>query len=372
VRSPARAQPDAESPRRWLPHGDGLVIPAGNGNAYAVRVLVTGWFSFDTAEVTAGDLLARDTAVRWLSEAGVPHDIAVAANFRAPGDVALDGIDPGGYSDVVFVCGPAAGRLVEDMLARFPHARRLALGVSVVDGTGRLPLDVVLERDSGTAATPDLSLAAPGAGTGPAGAGAGPAGAGAGPSPAGGAGRGAPAGGNRVPVAGVVLSHDQPEYGSRHRLAEAHAVLADVLGSAGAARVLLDTRLHPREPHLCSTAAQVETAIARCDVIATTRLHGLVLALKAGVPALAIDPVAGGGKVSRQSEVLGWPAAARVGEAGAGCLAGWLRWCLSGEARTVAAAVAGKAQPALRGTRERFTALFAPPAGGRAIPPAAG
>ena len=327
---------------------------------------MTGWFSFDTAEVTAGDLLARDTAARWLSEAGVPHDIAVAANFRAPGDVALDRIDPGGYSDVVFVCGPAAGRLVEDMLARFPHARRLALGVSVVDGTGRLPLDVVLERDSGTAATPDLSLAAPGAGTGPAGAAAGPA-----PS-AGGAGRGGPAGGARVPVAGVVLSHDQPEYGSRHRLAEAHAVLADVLGSAGAARVLLDTRLHPREPHLCSTAAQVEAAIARCDVIATTRLHGLVLALKAGVPALAVDPVAGGGKVSRQAEVLGWPAAARVGEADAGRLAGWLRWCLSGEARTVAAAVAGKAQPALHEACERFTALFAPPAGARAISPAAG
>lgn len=37
-------------------------------------------------------------------------------------------------------------------------------------------------------------------------------------------------------------------------------------------------------------------------------MHGLALALKAGVPALGVDPVAGGGKVSRQAEALGWPA----------------------------------------------------------------
>ena len=39
----------------------------------------------------------------------------------------------------------------------------------------------------------------------------------------------------------------------------------------------------------------------------TTRLHGLVLALKNGVPAVAIDTVAGGAKVARQADALGWP-----------------------------------------------------------------
>jgi hypothetical protein len=108
--------------------------------------------------------------------------------------------------------------------------------------------------------------------------------------------------------------------------------------------------------------AQVELALARCDAVATTRMHGLALALKVGVPALGADPVAGGGKVSRQARALGWPAVACVGETAAGELAGLLRWCLSAEARTMAGTVAGKAQPSLEEIRERFIALFTAPA----------
>jgi hypothetical protein len=295
-----------------------------------VRILVTGWFSFDTAEVTAGDLAARDTAVRWLAESGLPHDVAVAENFRGRGDVGLTEADPDSYTDVVFVCGPASGKLVEEMFGRFPHARHVALGVSAVDGTARLPLDVLLERDSEAVVRPDLSLAASTAA-------------------------------GRTQVIGVILGHEQPEYGARHRLADAHALLGEALSSVDVARVLLDTRLHPCEPHLCRTPAQVESALARCDAVATTRMHGLALALKGGVPALGVDPVAGGGKVSRQAEALGWPAVARVGETAAGELAGLLRWCLSAEAAAMAGAVAGQVQPALEEIRERFIALFTTP-----------
>ena len=52
--------------------------------------------------------------------------------------------------------------------------------------------------------------------------------------------------------------------------------------------------------------------IARVDVVVTTRLHGLVLALKNGVPAVAVDPIRGGAKVCRQAEALGWPHAFAV------------------------------------------------------------
>jgi hypothetical protein len=295
-----------------------------------VRILVTGWFSFDEAEITAGDLLARDTAVRWLAESGLPHDVAVAENFRRAGDVGLAQADPGAYTDVVFVCGPAAGDLVTQMFGRFPNARRLALGVSAVDGTERLALDGLLERDSDAAVRPDLSLAAPAA--------AGPA-----------------------AVIGVVLVHDQPEYGGRHRLADAHDLLGAALGQVDVARVQLDTRLHQHEPHLCRTPAQVESALARCDAIATTRMHGLALALKTGVPAVGVDPVAGGGKVSAQARALGWPGLARVGETSPAELAGLLRWSLSAEARALAAGIAGHARPALDRLRADFLALFAPP-----------
>jgi hypothetical protein len=69
----------------------------------------------------------------------------------------------------------------------------------------------------------------------------------------------------------------------------------------------VDTRLAHGEWRSPASAAQVEAVIARADVVVTTRLHGLVLALKNGVPALAIDPVAGGGKVAAQAAAWGWP-----------------------------------------------------------------
>jgi hypothetical protein len=89
-------------------------------------------------------------------------------------------------------------------------------------------------------------------------------------------------------------------------------------------------------------------------------MHGLVLALKAGVPAVGVDPVAGGGKVSRQAEALGWPGVARVGETSPQELARLLEWCLATEARTMAAGIAGRAAPALDDIRDRFVALFRP------------
>ncbi|MEO5580855.1 MAG: hypothetical protein ABIR58_09350 [Gemmatimonadaceae bacterium] len=55
------------------------------------------------------------------------------------------------------------------------------------------------------------------------------------------------------------------------------------------------------------TAAEIDPLIAKMDVVVTARLDGLVLALKNGVPAVAIDWAGGGGKIIRQARVLGWP-----------------------------------------------------------------
>jgi polysaccharide pyruvyl transferase WcaK-like protein len=43
------------------------------------------------------------------------------------------------------------------------------------------------------------------------------------------------------------------------------------------------------------------------DLVITTRLHGLVLALKNGVPAIAIDPIPRGFKIEGQAHTVGWP-----------------------------------------------------------------
>jgi hypothetical protein len=43
-----------------------------------------------------------------------------------------------------------------------------------------------------------------------------------------------------------------------------------------------------------SAPGQADAALASCDAVVSTRMHGLVLALRAGVPAVGVDPVPGG------------------------------------------------------------------------------
>jgi hypothetical protein len=110
-----------------------------------------------------------------------------------------------------------------------------------------------------------------------------------------------------VPVAAVILASAQPEYAALGRHTPLTAELGGWLAMLDCARVAVDTRLAHGNWHSPATAAQVEAVIARADVVVTTRLHGLVLALKQGVPALAVDPVAGGAKVAAQAAVWEWP-----------------------------------------------------------------
>lgn len=98
--------------------------------------------------------------------------------------------------------------------------------------------------------------------------------------------------------------------------------------------------------------------LARADAVVTTRLHGLVLGLRAGVPALALDPIVGGAKVAAQAAALGWPAARVVGETDAAELGGLLHWCLGEEARALAPTAARRGQADLERVRTALLALL--------------
>lgn len=236
------------------------------------RVLVAGWFSFEDMGATAGDFLACDVTRAWLREAGCTVDVAVMP--PRTGEVDWRTVDPASYAAVVFVCGPFGnGWPVTDFLDRFRGRRLIGLNLSMLESLDNWnPFDLLLERDSSRAARPDVSLAAR--------------------HPL-------------VPVVGVVLVHAQKEYrGAMHETV--NATIDRVLRARDAAAVRIDTRLDRNVTGLRSPA-QVESVIARMDTVLTTRLHGLVLALKNGVPAVAIDPIAGGAKVRRQAETLGWP-----------------------------------------------------------------
>lgn len=289
-----------------------------------MRVLVTGWFAVHGGEVTAGDALAAATVRDWLHEAGVPHDVAMAEGLRADGDLAPERVDPAAYTHVLFVCGPTASGRVTRLLEPFSHCVRLAVGTSQPDGTSG-PFDAVLARDGDGPPRPDLSLGAPP---------------------------------QRTPVVAAVLAHEQPEYGERGRHAAANALVGQVLADTGVAPLPVDTRLDPRDDLACTTSAQLQSVLARADAVLTTRLHGLVLALRAGVPALALDPIAGGAKVAAQTTALGWPAARVVDQTDAPELGGLLRWCLEEEARALAGVAAQRGRAGLERVRTELLSLL--------------
>lgn len=273
-----------------------------------MRTLVVGWSSVLHGEATAGDVLAMDAVAEALGAAGIPHDVAWSAVMCPPGGLRLDDADPGRYTHLVFVCGPATGRSIAELHERFARCRRIAVGVSVLDPEDPVTSGFhrVIARDRpGAPAHRDLAAR---------------------PAP------------QPVPVLGVYLTSGQHEYGARRRHETARAGLEQWLGGLDAARLPLETRLDPRDWRLPATAAQVGSVIARLDAVVTMRMHGLVLALRAGVPVLAVDPVAGGGKVTAQARAWDWPAVVGAEELEPERLGEQLRWCLSAEGRKAAEA----------------------------------
>jgi hypothetical protein len=294
-----------------------------------VKVLVAGWFSFELMGASAGDLLARDLVLGWLDDAGREYDVALAAPFV--GRVDWRELDPAAYSHLVFVCGPLGdGEPVAELLERFEATRRIGVNLTMLDRLENWnPFDLLLERDSSRLARPDLVFAAPPA---------------------------------RVPVVGLVSIDAQPEYGERDLHEAVDGLVAEVLADRDVAVVAIDTRLDENRTGL-RTPGQVESLIARMDAVVTTRLHGLVLALKNGVPAVAIDTVQGGAKVTRQAEAVDWPvlaAEALTPEA----LAAAIDFALTPEARRRARASADAAAIRLAHVREAFLADLGAPAAG--------
>ncbi|QKV73113.1 polysaccharide pyruvyl transferase family protein [Amycolatopsis sp. Hca4] len=266
-----------------------------------MRVLLTGWASFLHGEATAGDVLSLRAAGTALAEAGIDHSVAWSPGFR-PGTLHLPDAPPDDYTHLVFVCGPVHGPQVRSLHERYASCRRIAVGVSVPDAEDPAVTGFhrVLPRDDGSTAELDLALGAP-------------------VSP--------------TPVLGVILAPHQPEYRDAGRHDDVHAALTGWLAGLDCARVPLDTRLAHEDWERCATPDQFAALVSKMDAVVTTRLHGLVFGLKAGVPVLAVDPVAGGGKVTAQGKALDWPVVAAEEVADPALLDARLKWCLSAPVR---------------------------------------
>lgn len=284
---------------------------------------MAGWFSFEHMGATAGDLLCRDVACNWLLRAGHDHDVALAPPFT--GGVDWRTVEPSGYSQVVFVCGPFGnGRPVSEFLERFDHCRLVGLNLSMLDSLENWnPFHLLLERDSTGATRPDISFVS---------------------RPA------------SVPVVGVVLVHRQKEYKNTLN-SDAERAIERLVASRPMSVVPIDTRLDANSTGL-RTPAEIESLIARMDLVVTTRLHGAVLAIKNGVPAIAIDPVQGGAKVARQLGAIGWPVTFTADSVTDDALRDAFEYCRTDEARRDARACAARAAAEVTRTGEAFVAAL--------------
>ena len=292
------------------------------------RVLVGGWFSLDDGGATAGDLAALEVVRTWLDEAGVGYDVAVAPALG-------DGLDwralrPADYGTLVLVCGPLAPRLATwQLVTRFAGCRLVALDVSAVDDAEAYArFAAVLARDGLDGDRPDLAFAAAL---------------------------------EPVPVVGVVRVHPQGEYADgRHR--EIDRLIAADLASRRVVTLPIDTQLAPSANGL-RNAAELAALVAKTDAVVTTRLHGLVFALLAGVPAAAVDPIAGGAKVAAQARAIGWPHVLTADAADEEALRRLVDACLDPAARSLARACAERARERVEhDLRPRFLRSVAPPA----------
>jgi hypothetical protein len=280
------------------------------------RLLVAGWFSFEQMGASAGDLFARDLVCEWLDEEGYAYDVALAAPFE--GGVNWQDVNSALYSHVLFVCGPFGnGPPLVEFLEKFRNQSLVGINLTMLQPLSEWdPFALLLERDSSRSTRPDLVFLSDR---------------------------------DRVPVVGLVLIDAQPEY-STDRREVVHAVIDDFIRSREVAVVRIDTRLDENRYGLRSPP-EIESLIAKMDVVITTRLHGTVLAIKNGVPVIPIDAVAGGAKITRQVEVLGWPVLIPASQVTVDDIERAFRYCLSPEARATAIECRARARTALASTR---------------------
>jgi hypothetical protein len=288
-----------------------------------MRALVAGWFSFEQGHATAGDLITRDLICEWLEAAGFAYEIAVVPPFS--GGVDWRSVDPQLFTHVIFVCGPFGPSQYEmEFLSRFNNCCLMGMNLSMkVPLDEWNPFDFLIERDSSADAHPDISFLSRKA---------------------------------HVPVVGVCLV----EHYENAPVEEANIAIRRLLQSHDVAVVQIDTRLDTNMTGL-RTPAEIESLLARMDVVVTTRLHGMVLSLKNGVPVIAIDPEVGGWKIRRQAELIGWPVIFNVDELTDEALERALDFCLTEAAWERARECRQNAAQMTTEVRDRFNAALTVP-----------
>ncbi|MFV8818437.1 polysaccharide pyruvyl transferase family protein [Haliea sp. E17] len=282
-----------------------------------MKVLIAGWFSFEQMGATAGDLISSDVVASWLKAGGIAFDMALASPFS--GGMDWKCLNASDYSHIFFICGPCGnGEPLTQFLEHFDCCRKIGLNLSMLDPLETWnPFDLLIERDSNHRTNPDLTFLSVT---------------------------------KNVPVVGVIQVEPQKEYKNRALHQKANDAIDSLLKNKPSVLVQIDTRLDENRTGL-RTASEIESLISKMDLVVTTRLHGTVLAIQNGVPALAIDPIAGGAKLKKQTETIGWPVIFTADDLDQKDLSNAFDFCCSQDARDLTKICNENAQQALIGIK---------------------
>lgn len=299
-------------------------IPRPDTSPAAPRALIAGHFSLPGGRATFGDVEAMETVCAWLEQAGIPYDVASNGEDGVTGPRLLD-LAPAKYSIFIFVCGPWYPRkkIHALLLQQFSHCLKIGVNLTVAEA-GNAGFDALLARDNPQEHRADLAFAR---------------------QP------------ERLPVVGVLLVERQAAYGSKQRHLYVKKVFEEYLSTRKVVPLHFDTVIFENKVGLKSSA-DFESLLSKVDVLITNRLHGLVLGLKNNVPVVAVDSVAGGGKVTAQAKALGWPVLIPAEELSVETLGETVQKCLSQDMRPLLENVHRQTEISLAQTKTEFMSIL--------------
>jgi hypothetical protein len=290
------------------------------------RALVAGHFSIPGGGGTFGDIEAMEVVCGWLAGTGIEFDVASNLQDGAHG-IPLDRVESATYTHFIFVCGPWSPRakIPAQLLKGFAHCLKIGVNLTTFE-EGSAGFDVLIARDNPLGMRADLAF------------------------------------GRELlplPVLGVLLVNRQKDYGPRQRHRFVRQVVEEYLRAGEAAPLWLDTVANHNSMGI-GTPRQFESILRKTDLVVTNRLHGLVLTLKNSIPVIAIDAVAGGGKVTAQARALGWPVLIPAEELSVAELRERIASCLGGRRAVQISSSQRQGLASIEETKKKFLEVLQP------------
>lgn len=240
------------------------------------RLILCGYFSLKYRTCTVGDLMVLHSLEKWLDSLGYSYDVVADPMLKCKNTIREEAIDIKKYYAMIFVCGPLFDiDSLYEYIRKYDGLKRIAVNVSVINEEAKILnlFEYIFPRDSLNYVSLDMALEEITV--------------------------------TRTSVVGLIYVGSQIEYPNQMH-SKVEQIVDTVLSELGYAKIKIDTKI-PYNDYGLNSLTEIISVISKTDIVITTRLHGSILAFKAHIPFVAIDPVPKGGKVYKQVNEIGWP-----------------------------------------------------------------